>query len=122
MRTMPPLSFEELHGAAPCRDQVGTNQESSKNQMGVQSPTQSDEPIQRLLLALTDEEKSSGDLRSALGIKHRPNFRDNYLHPALDAELIEMTILEKPSSSKQKYRLTAKGEAFLATQQQGGIE
>jgi hypothetical protein len=90
--------------------------------MGVQSPTRSDEPIQRLLLALTDEEKSSGDLRSALGIKHRPNFRDNYLHPALDAELIEMTILEKPSSSKQKYRLTAKGEAFLATQQQGGIE
>ena len=40
MRTMYLLSFEELHGAAPCRDQVGTNQESSKNQMGVQLPTQ----------------------------------------------------------------------------------
>ena len=79
-----------------------------------QSPTQSNEPIQRLLLALTDEEKSSGTLRGALGIKHRPNFRDNYLHPALDAELIEMTISEKPSSSKQKYRLTAKGKDCLA--------
>lgn len=32
---------------------------------------------------------------------------------ALDAELIEMTIPEKPSSSKQKYRLTAKGNALL---------
>nr|QNO49713.1 hypothetical protein BFOKDAJI_00014 [Methanosarcinales archaeon ANME-2c ERB4]QNO49741.1 hypothetical protein BFOKDAJI_00043 [Methanosarcinales archaeon ANME-2c ERB4] len=99
---------------------------SSRNKVGVQLPTQlptqSDGPIQRLLLALTDEEKSSGALRSVLGIKHRPNFRDNYLHPALDVELIEMTIPEKPSSSKQKYRLTAKGEAFLATQQQGGIE
>ena len=90
---------------------------SSRNKVGVQSPTQSptqsDEPIQRLLLALTDEEKSSGALRSVLGIKHRPNFRDNYLHPALDAELIEMTTPEKPSSSKQKYRLTAKGKDFL---------
>lgn len=59
MRTMPLLSFEELHEAAPCRDQVGTKQGPSKNRIGVQSPTQSDKPIQRLLLALTDEEKSS---------------------------------------------------------------
>ncbi len=87
--------------------------ELCRGQVETQSPTQSDEPIQRLLLALTDEEKSSGALRSVLGIKHRPNFRDNYLHPALDAELIEMTTPEKPSSSKQKYRLTAKGKDFL---------
>ncbi len=90
--------------------------------MPTQLPTQSDEPIQRLLLALTDEEKSTGALRSALGIKHRPNFRDNYLHPALDAELIEMTIPEKLSSSKQKYRLTAKGKDFLTRETKGGEE
>jgi predicted transcriptional regulator len=48
-----------------------------------------------------------------LNIKHRPTFRDNYLHPALNSELIEMTIPEKPTSNKQKYRLTAKGKAFL---------
>jgi hypothetical protein len=66
-----------------------------------------------LLLALKDGDKSSGALRSILGIKHRPTFRDNYLHPALDADLIEMTIPEKPSSSKQKYRLTDKGRAVL---------
>ncbi|MEA3294283.1 MAG: hypothetical protein U9P81_04800 [Euryarchaeota archaeon] len=66
-----------------------------------------------MLLALKDGDKSSGALRSILGIKHRPTFRDNYLHPALDADLIEMTIPEKPSSSKQKYRLTDKGRAVL---------
>jgi len=82
-------------------------------QLPTQLPTQSDDPVQRLLLALKDGEKSSGALRSVLGIKHRPTFRDNHLHPALDAELIEMTIPEKPSSSKQKYRLTDKGRAAL---------
>jgi hypothetical protein len=44
---------------------------------------------------------------------HRPTFRDNHLHPALETELIEMTIPEKSSSSKQKYRLTNKGRAAL---------
>jgi predicted transcriptional regulator len=40
-------------------------------------------------------------------------FRLVYLRPALDAELIEMTISEKPHSSKQKYRLTNKGRQVL---------
>jgi predicted HTH transcriptional regulator len=88
------------------RDQVST-------QLPTQLPTQSGGLVQRLLLALKDGNKSSGALRSILGIKHRPTFRDNYLHPALDADLIEMTIPEKPSSSKQKYRLTDKGRAVL---------
>lgn len=79
-----------------------------RNQVGVQLPTQSYESIQRLLLAIKDGEEFSGALGSVLGIKHRPTFRDKHLHPALDAELIEMTIPEKPSSSKQKYRLTDK--------------
>jgi len=103
----------------PGWDQLGTN---LPTQLSTQLSTQSDVSVQRLLLAIKDGEKSSGALRSILGIKHRPTFRDNYLHPALDAELIEMTIPEKPSSSKQKYRLTAKGNELLATEQQGGVE
>jgi hypothetical protein len=74
------------------------------------------------LLLLQDGEKSSGELRSILNIKHRPTFRDNYLHPALDSELIEMTIPEKPSSRLQKYRLTPKGRAFLTKEAAGGKE
>jgi hypothetical protein len=75
-----------------------------------------------LLLVLKDGEKSSGELRNILNIKHRPTFRDNYLHPALGEELIEMTIPEKPSSRLQKYRLTAKGRAFLIKEAAGGKE
>jgi hypothetical protein len=39
-----------------------------------------------------------------IGIIHRPTFRKNHLIPAIKQGLIEMTIPDKPSSSKQKYR------------------
>lgn len=40
--------------------------ESSRNQVSVQLPAQSDSPVQKLLLAFKDVEKSSGALRSVL--------------------------------------------------------
>jgi ATP-dependent DNA helicase RecG len=51
--------------------------------------------------------------QKALGLKSQANFRDRYLQPALNTRLIEMTILDKPKSSKQKYALTEKGKALL---------
>ena len=104
----------------PTESHSGKNKAGAKlptqlpTQLSTRLPTRSYDQVERLLLALKEDEKSSSDLRNILNIKHRQNFRDNYLHPALDAELIEMTIPEKPSSSKQKYRLTVKGKAFLA--------
>lgn len=83
-------------------------------QSSTQLPTQSTDPVMRLLMALIPEEKSSGNLREILGIRHRPTFRDNYLHPAIEADLIEYTIPDKPRSSKQKYRLTEAGRQALA--------
>ena len=49
-----------------------------------------------------------------LGLKSQANFRERYLQPALNLNLIEMTIPDKPRSSKQKYRLTEKGRRTLA--------
>ena len=43
-------------------------------------------------------------------VSHRPTFLYKYLQPALVARLVEMTIPDKPRSSKQKYRLTDKGK------------
>ncbi len=82
-------------------------------QSPTQSPTQSSDPVVRLLSALLPGELSSGQLRAVLKIKHRPTFRGNYLHPALEKKLIEHTIPAKPESSKQKYRLTEQGRSFL---------
>jgi len=62
------------------------------------------------LLAVLDGEMTRQQLKAALGLKDNEHFRKAYLLPALEAKLIEMTIPEKPRSSKQKYRLTEQGE------------
>jgi len=80
---------------------------------GVQLPTQSTDPVDRLLKVLTEGPFSSGELRKRLNLKHRPTFRENYLHPALEKGYIEMTIPEKPKSRLQKYRLTKRGKKIL---------
>ena len=49
------------------------------------------------------------------GRSDRTKFRNQVLNPLLDAGLIEMTIPDKPRSSLQKYRLTAKGQTILAS-------
>ncbi len=51
---------------------------------------------------------SAKELMNILKLSHRPTFRQNYLHPALKAGLIEMTVPDKPNSRLQKYRLTSK--------------
>lgn len=48
------------------------------------------------------------------GRTSRTKFRDQVLKPLLEAGWLEMTIPDKPRSSKQKYHLTEKGRRFLA--------
>ena len=60
--------------------------------------------VQKLLDAMGNEELSAAEIMDRLGLSHRPTFRTNYLNPALDQGLIEMTIPDKPSSRNQKYR------------------
>jgi transcriptional regulator CtsR len=62
---------------------------------------------------LKTSEKSGKELIEELKLKHKPTFRMNYLKPAIEAGLIELTIPEKPKSRFQKYRLTKKGYEIL---------
>jgi len=58
-------------------------------------------------------EKAIGVLMNLIGRTNRTKFRDQVLRPLLDAGFIEMTIPDKPTSSKQKYRLTERGKQVL---------
>ena len=61
-----------------------------------------------------EEPRTGRNIQELLGLKHRETFLDNYLKPLLKSGWIEMTIPDKPTSSKQKYRITEKGRALLA--------
>ena len=61
------------------------------------------------LLGVMSGEMGRQGIQDALGLRHRNYFRKAYLHPALRAGLIEMTIPDKPRSNKQRYRLTPAG-------------
>ncbi len=55
-------------------------------------------------------EMTRDELQNILKISDREHFRKEYLNPAIEAGLVELAIPDKPRSSKQKYRLTEKGE------------
>jgi predicted HTH transcriptional regulator len=65
------------------------------------------------LLAVLDGEMSRDSIKQALGLKNDEHFRKAYLVPALHQNLIEMTIPDKPRSSKQRYRITPEGKRYL---------
>jgi len=44
---------------------------------------------------------------------NRTKFRNKYINLFLELELMQMTIPDKPNSSKQQYLITEKGTAFL---------
>lgn len=52
---------------------------------------------------------SRAAIQEALDLRHRDYFNEAYLIPALNSGYVEMTIPKKPTSSRQKYRLTEKG-------------
>jgi hypothetical protein len=59
---------------------------------------------------------SREEIQQALQLQDRKSFRERYLRPALSAQLIEMTLPERPNSRLQKYRLTLQGDALRRQQ------
>ncbi len=108
----------------PSWDQVGTKLRLSREQVSKrhlelgeqvseQVFEQVSEQVKRLLYAISNGKYSTQELMVKLNIKHRPTFLYNYLKPALERDLVEMTIPNKPRSSRQRYRLTDKGRVYL---------
>ena len=54
------------------------------------------------------------EFMSYTGRRDRTKFRNQVMNPLLEGGWLEMTIPDKPTSSQQKYRLTAAGRQLLA--------
>lgn len=91
----------EVLAGAQIGDQVGTKLGLSPDQVQV--------------LVLATEPRTLPDLMAPSGRTNRTKFRDQVVAPLLDAGLLEMTIPDKPRSSKQQYRITHAGRGVVAT-------
>lgn len=62
------------------------------------------EYVKKLLAAMEyDIPYTANALMEKLGLRSREGFRKNYLRPALDMNLIQMTVPDKPNSKNQRY-------------------
>ncbi len=76
----------------------------STDQDSDQVTDQDKSPVDRLLSVLGNDMLSATEIMERLVLSHRPTFRKNYLNPALEQNLIERTIPDRPNSKNQKYR------------------
>jgi Fic family protein len=70
------------------------------------------EQVKLLLRILVNGESGTRDLMESLRLKHRPTFLYDYLQPAINKGLVEMTQPDSPQSPTQKYVLTDKGKRW----------
>ena len=83
-------------------------QKDTTEQVATEVTTEVTTEVEKLISVLSGE-LSSKELKELLDLKNDEHFRKQYVKPALEQEVIEMTIPDKPKSSKQQYRLTKKG-------------
>lgn len=84
---------------APSRHQVSTKSALSQDQVQV--------------LELASASRSLQELMEPSGRTDRTKFRNQVIRPLFDAGLLEMTIPDKPRSSRQQYRITPAGTRLL---------
>ena len=61
------------------------------------------ERVRKLLEVMQDYPMSANEIMNLLGMKSKISFRVNYLHPAIEAGLIELTNPSIPTSKNQRY-------------------
>ena len=101
---LPAPEFKEMSGgfmvtAYKKTEQVGTKSALSQHQVNI---------LRKCLI-----ETGIIELMAITGRTDRTKFRHQVLNPLIAARLLEMSIPNKPTSSKQKYRLTDEGEKLL---------
>jgi len=106
--------------SGPSGDQVGIKSGPGRAPVGSESladypaadarpPLQ---PEQVMLLRRMFDDHAAPKLMSFVGRSNRSKFPEPVLTPLLARGLVEMTLPDKPKSSKQRYRLTTAGRAL----------
>lgn len=90
----------------PTRYRLSTDQVPTKYRL-------STDQVSVLVKVLGNKKLSVRELMDELGLTHRPTFRMNYLHPALNEGYIIPLYPDQPHHPRQKYCLTDKGKALL---------
>lgn len=71
--------------------------------------TTSNANVNRLVMVLGNKQSSIKEMMERLQLKHRPNFLDLYLNPAIAEGYIRMLYPDSPRHPRQRYQLTIKG-------------
>lgn len=75
-------------------------------QVSDQDTAQANEYVSQLIARMSKgQEYSLIELMGLVNLSHRATFQKNYLNPAIESNLIERTVPDKPKSPKQKYRV-----------------
>ena len=76
------------------------------------STEQVTEQVRALVLSIGKDQLTLKQMMEKMNLKHRPNFIDNYLNPAMADGYIHLLYPDKPHHPRQKYLLTVKGLAL----------
>jgi ATP-dependent DNA helicase RecG len=71
-----------------------------------------DVEIQKLI-SFCEQPRFINEMMNIMGWKDRTKFRKKFVYPLLEQGVLEMTIPDKPRSSKQQYVSTKKGLKML---------
>ena len=111
--------YLHIHPTEEWRIQPNLATRTSGVQVPVQVPEQvrdmlhTDNPlILGLIKEIGDKELSIADIMKVMGLKHRPNFLEYHLNPAIKGGFVRMLYPDSPRHPRQKYLLTVKGLAL----------
>lgn len=111
--------YLHIHPTAECSVQPNLNTPTGTEQVPEQVPEQvkgllhtNNTHIIRLIKVIGDKELSIAEIMKALELKHRPNFLEYHLNPAIKEGYVRLLYPNSPRHPRQKYLLTVKGLAL----------
>ena len=87
-----------------------SEQEENKYRTSTEQVT---EQVRALVLSIGKDQVTMKQMMEKMNLKHRPNFIDNYLNPAIKDGYVRLIYPDSPRHPRQKYLLTVKGLALF---------